>query len=278
MCHTNDILPSMNKAFVAILILVIGMGAAYYFLSYPPDSPSPAAAKNALHNPFSSADFVLIEAGSFIMGSEDSLAYPDEQPVHEVTLTSPFYLGKTEVTQAQWNAIMGNNPSQFVGDSLPVDNIGPPDIRMFLDRLNTAADCDACYRLPTEAEWEYAARAGSREPFSFGNHADSLSAYAWFAGNAEYKTHPVAQKKPNAWGLYDMHGNLYEWVQDAYGPYSPEPITDPTGPPDGGSYVLRGGSWTDAARELRVSYRDYYAPNHRHNFFGFRLVKTVESP
>ena len=153
------------------------------------------------------------------MGSADSLAYPDEQPVHQVTLTKPFSIGKTEVTQAQWTAVMNENPSEFRGDSRPVDNIGPPDIQAFLTALNEAADCDSCYRLPTEAEWEYAARAGSPSIYSFGNNPDSLTAYAWFSQNAEYKTHPVAQKKPNAWGLYDMLGNVYEWVQDYYGPY-----------------------------------------------------------
>ena len=224
-------------------------------------------------NPFTPSDFALIQAGSFLMGSADSLAYPDEQPVHMVTLTQSFYLGKTEVTQAQWTAIMDDNPSHFKGDSLPVDNIGPPDIQMFLERLNKIAECESCYRLPTEAEWEYAAKAGSDSPLL----PDSLSFYAWFSENSAYTTHPVAQKKPNAWGVYDMQGNVYEWVQDVYGPYPNEPVTDPDGATDGNSFVLRGGSWTDAEREVRVTYRDYYAPNHKHNFFGFRLVKTHES-
>ncbi|MBX2822894.1 MAG: formylglycine-generating enzyme family protein [Rhodothermaceae bacterium] len=261
----------MNKGYLSLLVLfsiVLVLGGVLYLTASDEQQAAPR-----IENPFTSSDFVLIEAGSFFMGSDDSLAYPDEQPVHQVTISQPFYMSKTEVTQAQWTAIMGKNPSLFIGESRPVDNIGPPDIQAFLRALNAATDCASCYRLPTEAEWEYAARAGSKARFSFGADLDSLAFYAWYAKNAEYKTHPVAQKKPNAWGLYDMHGNVYEWVQDLYGPYPSSPTTDPTGSEDGNEYILRGGSWTDAERELRVTYRDYYAPNHRHNFFGFRLVR-----
>ena len=225
-------------------------------------------------NPFELTDFVYIPAGSFMMGSDAPEAYPDEQPVHEVRLSQSFYMGATEVTQAQWMAVMGTNPSQFEGAQRPVDNVGMHDIEQFLDALNGLMDCSGCYRLPTEAEWEYAARAGSSTPYSFGSDVASLDLYAWFSGNANFTTHPVAQKQPNDWGLYDMHGNVYEWVQDRYGPYDTDVITDPTGPSTGEAFVLRGGSWTDDAREQRLTYRDYYAPDHRHNFFGFRLVRT----
>lgn len=266
----------MNKVSVGLFaLLLIGMVTYWIFYLIAPADHSPI---HLVQDPFTSEDFVLIEPGTFIMGSDDSLAYPDEQPVHQVTLTHPFYMGKTEVTQAQWTAVMEHNPSEFRGNSRPVDNIGPPDIQAFLTALNEAADCNACYRLPTEAEWEYAARAGSQSIYSFGNNPDSLLDYAWFSKNAEYKTHPVGQKKPNAWGMYDMHGNVYEWVQDHYGPYPTTQAIDPTGPPEGKDIVLRGGSWTDAERELRVTYRDYYAPSHHHNFFGFRIVKISEVP
>jgi len=274
MCHLRVL--NMNKGYLTLIVpfsVVLVIGGIIY-LTTPDEQQATPHGKN----PFTSSDFVLIEAGSFLMGSNDSLAYPDEQPVHEVTISKPFYIGKTEVTQAQWTTIMGENPSEFIGDARPVDNIGPPDIQAFLIALNEVADCPSCYRLPTEAEWEYAARAGSIARFSFGDDSDSLASYAWFSKNAEYQTHPVALKKPNAWGLYDMHGNVYEWVQDRYGPYPSLPSTDPTGSDEGNEYILRGGSWTDAERELRVTYRDYYAPNHRHNFFGFRLVKTSHSP
>ena len=232
---------------------------------------------HSTQNPFTESDFVYIEPGSFSMGSADSLAYPDEQPVHEVTITQPFYMGRTEVTQAQWVAVTGHNPSEFQGEARPVDNIGPPDIQAFLILLNKAAHCDDCYRLPTEAEWEYAARAGTTSMYSFGSDPNVLPEYAWFGKNADFKTHPVGKKKPNDWGLYDMHGNVYEWVRDRYGPYGSHSTKDPSGPAEGNEYVLRGGSWTDAERELRVTYRDYYAPNHKHNFFGVRLVKTAGS-
>ena len=225
-------------------------------------------------DPFTPRNFVRIEAGSFLMGSSDSNAYPDEQPVHSVTISSPFLLGKTEVTQAQWVAVMNHNPSLFPNPDHPVDNVGWGDIQKFLNRINKLANCDRCYRLPTEAEWEYAARAGTSSSYSFGNTADALDKYAWHAGNSGFTTHPVATKAPNAWGLYDMQGNVYEWVQDFYGPYQAVDVIDPIGATVGTEYILRGGSWTDTAREQRPSYRDYYAPNHRHNFFGFRLVRT----
>ena len=233
------------------------------------DTPPTAAS-----NPFDESHFVRLEAGTFMMGSDAPDAYPDEQPVRKVTITQPFYIGKTEVTRGHWAAVMGSDPGSFGGDLHPVDGISWNDIQEFLTKLNALAECNACYRLPTEAEWEYAARAGTSSMYSFGDDTDRLANHAWFSGNAEFSTHPVAQKEPNAWGLYDMHGNVYEWVQDRYAAYENNPVTDPTGPSEGETYVIRGGSWTDGAREQRLTYRDYYAPDHRHNFFGFRLVRT----
>lgn len=230
--------------------------------------------RQTAQDPFLASDFARIDPGSFIMGSAAENAYPDEKPVHRVTITKTFLMGKTEVTQAQWLAIMDKNPSLFPNPDHPVDNVDWGDIQIFLNRLNKVAGCQRCYRLPTEAEWEYAARAGSTTAYSFGDEEGRLKNFAWYAKNAGQTTHPVATRKPNAWGLYDMHGNVYEWVQDFYGPYSEESETDPQGLPVGDQYVLRGGSWTDGPREQRVTYRDYYAPNHRHNFFGFRLVRT----
>ncbi len=225
-------------------------------------------------DPFISSDFVHIKAGSFYMGSDDAQAYPDEQPVHMVNITRSYLMGKTEVTQRQWESVMDTNPSEFQNPDHPVDNVDWGDIQIFLNRLNKIADCNRCYRLPTEAEWEYAARAGSTTGWGFPESPDSLGKYAWYAENSNYTTHPVATKHPNNWGLYDMYGNVYEWVQDFYGPYAEASLSDPRGATVGTEYVLRGGSWTDGAREQRPTYRDYYAPTHRHNFFGFRLVRT----
>ncbi len=269
----NRFTPGIRLIAVAAIGLVVLSVVLYSRLGSEADHQETNDAF-APRDPFVSSDFVYVDAGSFRMGSDDSLAYPDEQPIRTITISQALYLGKTEVTQAQWTAVMGSNPSQFAGEDHPVDNAGWNDIQAFLDTLNEAAACNGCYRLPTEAEWEYAARAGASSVYSFGNDPDSLAEYAWFIGNAGSRTHPVGRKKPNAWGLFDMHGNVYEWVQDRYGPYDPSVTTDPQGPAEGAPFVLRGGSWTDAARELRVTYRDYYAPDHRHNFFGFRLVRT----
>lgn len=263
-----------NKYIFWTLIVIVSVltAIAVYVAFYLPEKTE----KQLAFDPFSKSDFVYIYAGTFNMGSNAAVAYPDEQPVHQVTITKPFWIGKTEVTQAQWLAIMNHNPSLFPRRDHPVDNVDWGDIQTFINRLNKIANCGNCYRLPTEAEWEYAARAGSNLAYGFDNAPDSLGLYAWYAENSDYTTHPVASKRPNAWGLYDMQGNVYEWVQDFYGPYAAAPSVDPRGATVGTEYVLRGGSWTDEAREQRPTYRDYYAPTHRHDFFGFRLVREAE--
>src|SRR5262249_10029809 len=217
--------------------------------------------------------FVLIPAGEFIMGSNDG-DY-DERPVHQVRISQPFYLGKYEVTQEQWQAVMGRNPSHFTGDpTLPVEQISWEEVQTFVRALNTREGGTA-YRLPTEAEWAYAARAGSTTPYSFGNKASKLKDYAWYGDNAEGRTHPVGQRKPNAWGLYDMHGNVWEWVQDWYGPYEVDEVTDPQGP-SGDSYrVYRGGGWGTFAGNCRSSERNFDAPDTRLAGLGFRVLRAA---
>ncbi|MCL2122613.1 MAG: formylglycine-generating enzyme family protein, partial [Desulfovibrionaceae bacterium] len=158
--------------------------------------------------------FVLIPAGSFLMGS-DARAL-NEKPPHRVHISKPFYLGKFEVTQEQWQAVMGNNPSRFKGPDNPVEGVSWEDVREFIQRLNEK-EGHRRYRLPTEAEWEYAARGGTSSRWSFGDDAGLLDQYAWYKDNSEDTTHPVGQKKSNPWGLHDMHGNVFEWVQDWYG-------------------------------------------------------------
>jgi formylglycine-generating enzyme required for sulfatase activity len=217
-------------------------------------------------------EFVFIPAGTFMMGSNDDET--DERPVHQVNISRPFYLGKYEVTQAQWQSVMGNNPSLFHGDSkLPVEQVWWTDVREFIHKLN-AMEGGNKYRLPTEAEWEYAARAGSTTAYSFGDDPKRLGDYAQYKENSGGKTHPVGQLKPNAWGLYDMHGNVWEGVRDWYGKYSSDPVTDPQGPSSGTHRMRRGCGWNNLAKFCRTANR-YSVTGFRDDFLGFRLVRTA---
>jgi formylglycine-generating enzyme required for sulfatase activity len=223
--------------------------------------------------------FVLIPAGTFQMGS------PTGEPgrtthgrQHRVTISQPFYLQTTEVTQGQWQRVMGDNPSLFkkCGENCPVENVSWDDAQKFIRKLNQMEKTDK-YRLPTEAEWEYACRAGSTGEWCFGDNEADLGEYAWYNENSEKQTHPVGQKKPNAWGLYDMHGNVWEWCQDWYGEYPAGPVTDPKGPDSGEKRVLRGGSWVDSARLARSANRDYLSyPGFRFYYYvGFRVARAL---
>lgn len=217
--------------------------------------------------------FVLIPAGSFEMGSESGDA--DEQPVRLVTLDKPFYIGRFEVTQAQWFAVMESDPSQFTDDpNRPVESVSWEDAQAFIAKLN-ATEPGAMYRLPTEAEWEYAARAGSTTAYAFGADAAQLDDYAWYAANAGNITHPVGEKQPNAWGVHAMHGGVWEWVQDRYGPYPSETATDSNRPPPGIRRVLRGGSWLSPAEDCRAASRSHAHPAFRGAHVGFRLVRMI---
>ena len=219
-------------------------------------------------------EMVFVEGGTFQMGAtseQGSDAYGDEKPVHSVTL-SDFYIGKYEVTQAQWKAVMGKNPSHFTGkDNRPVENVSWEDMHKFIKKLNQLTG--KRYRLPTEAEWEYAARGGKKSQgykYAGGNSIDKV---AWYRDNSGDKTHPVGKKQPNELGLYDMSGNVYEWCQDWYGDYSSSAQTNPTGPSRGSHRVLRGGSWFNSlARFCWVAHRSLNRPSNRNNNNGFRLV------
>ena len=224
-------------------------------------------------------EFVLVPAGEFRMGFTDNdyHARSDEQPVHTVHISQSFYLGKSPVTQAQWESVMGNNPSHFKGDPhRPVESISWDDVQEFIRKLNER-DRGIRYRLPTEAEWEYAARAGSKSVYSFGDDREQLGEYAWYEKNSGGTTHPVGQLKPNAWGLYDMHGNVWEWVQDWHGDYPDGTLVEPQGATSGSSRVQRGGNWHSDAGECRSARRSYGAPTARHQGLGFRLVQEVSS-
>ena len=226
-------------------------------------------------------EFVRIPAGSFPVVADRNFEETGEDGARRrrVTISQPFYLGKTEVTQAQWMAVMDGNPSEFKGDDRPVENVSWWDVQEFIERLDRQESTKK-YRLPTEAEWEYAARAGTTTQYSFGDDKTELDRYAWFGENAGGKTHPAGQKGPNPWGLHDMHGNVWEWVQDWYGEdyYVRGPETDPQGPFIGVSRVLRGGGWFSAAGDLRSAGRSYGRPNTRFDVIGFRLAFSVDTP
>jgi formylglycine-generating enzyme required for sulfatase activity len=201
--------------------------------------------------------------------SEQSACDDDEKPTHQVTL-SDFQIGKYEVTQKQWTAIMGNNPSYFKGDNLPVEQVSWNDVQEFIQKLNQKTG--KTYRLPTEAEWEYAARdasTGSAVLYSGSNNIDEV---AWYSGNSGSKTHPVGQKWANALGIYDMSGNVWEWCSDWYGTYSSSSQSNPQGASTGTVRVLRGGSWNNDPQDCRVSNRDGYYPDYRDYRIGFRLA------
>ena len=224
-------------------------------------------------------EFVQIPVGSFEMGcvQGDTECSNDEKPQHRVNITKPFYMGKYEVTQGQWKAVMGKNPSSFsnCGENCPVESVSWDDVQEFIQKLCKKENMSSCkYRLPTEAEWEYSARSGSKIKYYWGNTMDG--SYAWYSDNSGSKTHLVGQKKPNAWGLYDMSGNVWEWVQDRYdsGYYGKNTSNDPVGAYLGSDRVGRGGSWLSYDGECRSSYRFYFTPDIRNRYLGFRLART----
>jgi formylglycine-generating enzyme required for sulfatase activity len=216
-------------------------------------------------------EIVRIPAGFFRMGSpEDEEHRQRNEKQHLVKISRPFYMGKYEVTQAQWREIMGEHPFHFTGDNLPVENVSWNDIQRFLAAINQRGW--GTFRLPTEAEWEYACRAGSMTAYPWGNAMADADRHAWFTTNAEFQPHEVGTKAPNAWGLHDMSGNVWEWCADWYGHYSEEAQMDPTGPRTGLSHVERGGSWSDSLDRCRSARRGSSRPTLRHDSIGFRLV------
>ena len=216
-----------------------------------------------------SFNMVRVEGGTFQMGSNDSDASSNEQPVHQVTL-STYSIGETEVTQALWEAVMGSNPSKWKGGSLPVEQVSWNDCQTFIQKLNQLTGKQ--FRLPTEAEWEYAARGGSKSRGYKYSGSNTIDDVAWYWDNSGKKTHPVKAKQANELGLYDMTGNVLEWCQDWYGKYSSSPQTNPKGPSSASGRVYRGGGWYYGARFCRVSERGGLTPGNRYGSLGLRLA------
>ena len=216
-------------------------------------------------------EMVLIPAGKFMMGSPENekFRYLNE-PQHQVTLTKSYYMGKYAVTQEQWEQVMGNNPSSYKGAKLPVNKINWKDCQAFIQKLNAKTNGD--YRLPTEAEWEYACKAGTTTAYSFGDRITPKDAN--YKGSKIRKPIAVGSYKPNGFGLYDMHGNVWEWCENWKSDYPREPITDPKGPADGKIHLFRGGAFDFVASLNRSAVRSYYVSLDHTNSYGFRLVRT----
>lgn len=220
-------------------------------------------------------EFVRIPSGSFTMGGSE--LNKNEQPAHRVTISRAFYIGKYEVTIGEWKRVMGDSASPiadedkmfYASERQPVIYVSWYDAQEYIKRLS-ALDGGA-YRLPSEAEWEYAARAGTTTSWHFGNNSGKIDTYVWLAANSGSKTHKVGMKQPNGFGIYDIYGNVSEWVHDRYGFYQSEPSTDPFGPATGETRVIRGGGWN--ATHFGSTYRESATPNFRKNSIGFRLVR-----
>jgi formylglycine-generating enzyme required for sulfatase activity len=285
----------MKRLRLVQVMLSIGVlavaGAAYQAVCGEPPAADPVAAPAAA-GPGASQPapltlnlgkqvtlaLVLIPAGKFPMGSPDGEAdrAADEGPPHEVAISRPFYLGVHEVTQRQYEQVMGKNPSRHKGPDNPVESVAWAEAQEFCRK---AADLSGrALRLPTEAEWEYACRAGAAGRFSCGGDGKALDDCAWHKGNSEKKPHPVGGKKPNAFGLYDMHGNVFEWCADWHGPYSVGGGADPRGPETGKARVVRGGGYFSHAGMVRSAVRFKGPPSCRACHIGFRVAADAQAP
>ncbi len=271
----------MSRILCTVTLLALGLLLSGGCASKPSAPPITADFTNSIGMKFN-----LIPAGEYMMGSpKGELSLPTERPQHKVHITKPFYLGVTEVTQEQYEKVMGKNPSRFssAGDSatqvqgmdtssFPVERVSWEDAEEFCQKLTAMEGRE--YRLPTEAQWEYACRAGTTTEYCFGDDAARLQEYGWYGDNADKRTHPVAQKKANAWGLYDMHGNVWEWCADWYDTdyYCKSPLSDPPGAAQGTYRVDRGGCWRVSASVCRSAYRGGGLPIVRNGYLGLRVA------
>ena len=252
----------------------------------PKAKPKPAPRRNSTSHSSSTTslsaelnklinNMVYVSGGTFTMGGtseQGSDADDSEKPTHSVTLSS-YYICKYEVTQALWRAVMGSNPSYFKGDNLPVESVSWNDCQTFINRLNSYTGRN--FRLPTEAEWEFAARGGNYSRHYKYSGSNYISDVAWYGDNSGDRTHPVGTKQANELGLYDMSGNVWEWCSDWYGSYSSYSQTDPIGPNNGSNRMDRGGCWGNFAKRCRPAYRSYGTPGYRDHGRGLRLVLSL---
>ena len=277
------------KPFLAILVsmMLAGCGEETSISPTPTEEPpkevsvAPTTTEEPITIPGLNLEMMPIPAGTFVMGSPNDEEGRDdgEGPQTTVTITKPFWLGKTEVTQSQWKVVMGNNPSISKGDDLPVEQVSWDDAVSFCKKLNEmkrdTLPAGYHYTLPTEAQWEYACRAGTTTRFSYGNDTgySQLGSYAWYDDNSSGKTHPVGDKLPNGWRLYDMHGNVWEWCLDWKGDYTGGSVSDPQGPQSGAERVNRGGGWLNiAGRDCRSAFRFGFEPEASLFDIGFRVA------
>lgn len=298
MLHTENMLNLWTLFFVAYKKMTIPASLRDLFRMRLPDGKCPQIKKpKSLNEPKSlkqakqtkedtlsftvggvSFKMIKIEHGSFTMGATPEMEepYDDEKPVHEVTISKDYYMGEIQVTQALWHAVMGDNPSYFKDDVMvkkhPVDTVSWNDCQEFIKKLNNLTGKQ--FRLPTEAEWEFAARGGNKSRHTQYSGSDDIDPVAWYDGNSRSQTHPVAKKSPNELGLYDMSGNVWEWCNDRYADdyYANSPSVDPQGPSSGSDRVFRGGSWRSNPGNCRSSLRSWFNPEGRSDGFGFRLA------
>jgi formylglycine-generating enzyme required for sulfatase activity len=288
---------------LAVLLLAVLLQGRGLFRARPPAPQEPVVASGSVQPPLPGGEkpertvvptgtragemltdnlgmkFAWIPPGSFVMGSPPGeVGRSGNEVPHRVTLTRGFWLGVYPVTQAQWQKVMKNNPSCFTGEDRPVERVSWDDCQEFCRKLSVREG--KTYRLPTEAEWEYACRAGTTTAYCFGDDPALLNDYAWCISNSDRQTHPVGQKKANAWGLFDMHGNVWQWCQDRYGDYPGSDQVDPLGPVQGSDRVIRGGGWDDGGRHCRSAFRYGFIPEFRVNHRGFRLalVPSIVNP
>jgi sulfatase modifying factor 1 len=263
---------SLNHIFPVRVLVIRALTALLPFVAPSPDAIAQSVPYTETVNGVAFR-MVAIEGDTFQMGctaEQDGQCFGDENPVHRVVL-SDYQIGETEVTQALWTAVMGTDPSRFRAcDDCPVENVDWEQIQGFLQKLNELTGKQ--YRLPTEAEWEFAARGGRAARQKTFSGSDDLGAVAWYPENAGKRTHAVGTKAANELGLYDMSGNVFEWCRDGYGSYSPDDQADPLGRETASRKVVRGGGWSGGEGCCRVSYRYFYPTDFRADFLGFRLV------